>query len=254
MRWHERYFRLFVQGFKVHGITDIQRVGVDKPTAGDLHVLFGPNYWKTCEKRYKNFLQVNRKFIGDVNDDVAISWNGFNGRGIFNVDEVIPGQLESVLERNPIRVHPWRERSPERFLLLGQADVGRAETWDRLSLWYQKARDHYAPAKCVFRPHPNGDGKTLEQNVRQTGFSVSLNSTVAVETLMLGHPTIVWDEGSPIWSVCGPGWSQTEEPKRGPLLEYLAMCQYQYSDIALGVFWEQLKPGPRGPRLCDVTF
>ena len=257
IRWQQRYFELFRKGFKIHGITDVQATNTDKPVAGDLHVLFGPNYWKKCENHYKNYLQVNRKFIGDVNDDVAVSWNGFNGRGYFNVDEIIPDQLESVLERSPIRIRPcrWGKGDVDTFLLLGQADAGRAATYNWLGMWYESMRESYSESKAVFRSHPNGDGHTLLQDVNRTRFSVSLNSTVAVETLMLGHPTIVHDQGSPVWAICNPMRSPTFcQWNRTKMFNYLAMGQYHYSDIETGVCWEQLRGGPRGPRLCDVTF
>lgn len=256
IRWQQRYFELLRKGFRIHGITDVHKVSTDTPTAGDLHVLLGPNYWKKCEFKYDNYLQVNRKFIGDVDDDVAISWNGFNGKGIFCVDEIAQGQLDWCMERSPIKIYPWREltATPHNFLLLGQADVGRSMLYSRLSSWYEQMRTHYKHGNAVFRQHPKGDGHTLEQDVARTGFSVSLNSTVAVETLMLGHPTVVHDPGSPVWSICNPECLPAhEEPNRQALFEYLAMGQYHCSDIEFGVFWEQLNP-KRGPRLCDVTF
>ena len=254
LNWQERYFQFFRQGFEAHGIS-VERSSLDKPQEGDIHVLFGPNYWKKCEQQYKNYLQVNRKFIGNVHDDVAISWNGFNGRGIFNVDgHWNPDRFQRALDRSPFKIHSWRDYNPDSFLLLGQADLGRNKNWSALSGWYRSARDHYDGAKAVFREHPLGNGHSLQQDVHRTGFSVSLNSTVAVETLMLGHPTSVMDEGSPVFAVCGHLWFGFEkEPNRMAMFEYLANCQYHFSEIQNGDFWQQLGNGPRGPRLCDVT-
>ena len=48
-------------------------------------LLLGPNAHRKFEQG--DFLQVNRYFIGtnprDVHENVAISWNGFNGLGYF---------------------------------------------------------------------------------------------------------------------------------------------------------------------------
>jgi len=251
--WHERYFKFFVQGFARHGIL-AERARCDKPHAGDIHVLFGPNYWKNCEQQYENYLIVNRKFIGDVNDDVAVSWNGFNGRGIFCIDSPQPLRFENAMSRSPIKIRPWKNFDSRNFLLLGQADAGRSENFGLLSDWYTAVRNYYDFASPIYRQWPNGDGHTLQQDVDRTGFSVSLNSTVAVETLMLGHPTSAWDVGSPIWSVCSRGYDFKKEPNRAALFEYLANCQFYYQEIQNGDFWLQLGKGPYGPRLCDVTL
>ena len=255
--WHRRYLQFFVEGFTRHGVKEIEPASQDIPVDGDIHILFGPNYWKNCEKQYDNYLQVNRKFFGDVNDDVAISWNGFNGRGIFNIDPVDPPRyraFEDAMSRNVMKIHPWREFHRETFLLCGQADLGRATNWARLSEWYAQAREHFRPAKCNFRPHPNGDGRSLLQDSNRSGFAVTLNSTVAIETLMLGLPTAASDKGSPVWAICNPERNPLEEPPRGLMFEYLANCQWHYDDIKTGEFWEILRPGPTGPRLCDVPF
>lgn len=252
LKWQDRYFEFFKQGFSRHGITT-ERFCFDRAQPGDIHVLFGPNYWKNCEKIYDNYLFVNRKFIGNVDDDVAISWNGFNGRGIFNVNSIDPQRLEVALERSPIKIHPWRRYNPDSFLLLGQADTGRC-LLENLNTWYQDMRLAYKGSKPVFRKWPRGDGHTLIQDIARTGFSVSLNSTVAVETLMMGHPTVVFDKGSPVWSICNMWNNPGIEPKRIALFEYLANCQYHYSEISTGDFWCQLGEGPVGPRLHDVEF
>lgn len=254
--WQNRYLEFFRAGFAAHGI-ETERCIFDRVTPGDIHVLFGPNYWRNCEKKYKNYLQVNRKFIGDVNDDVAIGWNGFNGRGQFCVDELVHDRFENALDRSPIKIHPWRGTGERNFLLLGQADLGRCENYPRLAEWYKRMSIQYAPARSNFRSWPRGAGVSLLSDVQNSGFSVSLNSTVAVETFMLGHPTAVWDKGSPLWSICNPIKSspeKTPEPHRLAVLEYLANCQYHYTEIQSGQFWQQLGGGPKGPLLCDVQF
>ena len=256
--WQERYFKFFQEGFRKHGFAD-ERPRVDSPQPADVHVLFGPNYWKNCEKSYEQYLFVNRKLIGNVHDDVCISWNGFNGRGIFNVrpETWRADQLPQVLERSPLKVEPWRTPNgpPENFLLMGQADAGRSLKYSNLSDWYTESRDLYKNLKCIYRPWPGGDGHTLREDVKRTDFSVSLNSTVAVESLMLGQPTIVFDEGSPAWSICNPSVDPAfQSSKRIKLFEYIVNCQWHNMEIMRGDFWEQLSPGPITERLCDVKF
>jgi hypothetical protein len=251
IRWQQRYLKFFANGFAKHGISS-EWVSYDKPKNGDIHVLLGPNYWKNCERIYSDtntdFLQVNRKFLGDVNDDVTISWNGFNGRGQFCVDQIDPHVAGAALRK--LTLLPWKSANPNRrALILGQADLGRCTEWKTLDAWYHDVKIGY-DIPYVFRKWP-GD-RNLQADVARTLFSVTLNSTVAIETLILGHPTVAHDEGSPVFAWCNPQFMLTEPPRLN-IIGYLAMCDYHHTDIELGLFWEQLNPR-RGPRLCDVEF
>lgn len=245
--WQKRYLEFFKAGFATRGI-DVHHASIDTSHNADVAVLLGPNYWKRCEREYDHFLQVNRKFIGDVNDNVTIGWDGFNGRGRFCVDhvpEAIGADVQSM-----VTLLPWKPANDNtRALIMGQADLGRCTEWRSLDDWYHDVKRGYGN-DYIFRKWP-GD-RHLQADVARTLFSVTLNSTVAIETLIMGHPTVAHDEGSPVWAVCNPQFMLTEPP-REKLLSYLFMCQYHYSDIQNGLFWDQLNP-LRGPRLCDEQF
>jgi len=245
--WQKRYLEFFKKGFAKHGIQS-ELTSSDRIVPGDIHVLFGPNYWKNCERGYDNFLQVNRKFLGNVNDNVTIGWNGFNGRGQFCVDDV-PESIDADVQ-SMVTLLPWKRTTDPRALIMGQADLGRCTFWRMLPDWYHDMQRMFNQ-NFIFRKWP-GD-RNLRADVARAGISVTLNSTVAIETLILGHPTAAFDEGSPVWAVCAPGCNVKLEPPREKLLSYLAMCQYHFTDIECGLFWDQLNPR-RGPRLCDVRF
>ena len=246
--WHKRYAAYLVEGFRKHGIiprvtsTDVREQDCD------LAVLLGPNYWKKIERADGEYLMLNRKFIGDVNDNVTISWNGFNGRGQFCVDEV----KESRLRPHIFDIEPWTD--PEaggHTLLLGQFDLGRCGKYATLQEWHSHVKINTGD-KILLRQWPGNS--SLKIDCYGARLAVSLNSTVAIETVLLGVPTVTMDEGSPAWPVCAHHMGHVRRSdNRLAWLEYLSNCQWNYKQIQNGDFWRQLHPR-RGPRLCDVEF
>jgi len=244
--WQRRYLDFFIEGFRKHGIrAGFAQRDIYEPC--DVAVLFGPNYWKTVEKKHDNYLMVNRKFIGDVNDNVTIGWNGLNGRGTFCVDEVNPKRLT----RHIFNLEPWREPTMGYTLLLGQYDIGRCGKFTATSEWYAYVKENIE-GQLLFRAWPGQ--RPLEVDCHGARIAVSLNSTVAIETVMLGIPTVVCDEGNPAWPICARHLGHVRRSdNRLVWLEYLSNCQWHFQQIKNGDFWRQLWPR-RGPRLCDVEL
>ena len=244
--WQKRYLHYFIHGFRKHGITPTV-VHDDKVyPETDVAVLFGPNYWKKVERLYPEFIQVNRKFLGNVDDNVAISWNGFNGRGQFCVDKVNPKRLLP----HSFDIEPWRTRDGY-TLLLGQFDLGRCGKYASLQEWHAHVRANTGD-KVFYRQWPGN--KNLKLEAKGARIAVTLNSTVAIETIQLGVPTVAMDKGSPAYGICAKNLGHVHySENRLAWLEYLANCQWNFRQIENGDFWRQLWPR-RGPRLCDVEF
>ena len=244
--WQRRYLDYFITGFKKHGII-AEPTRSEHKVESDVAVLFGPNYWKNIERTHDNYLLVNRKFIGDVNDNVTIGWDGLNGRARFCVDEVNPRRLL----RHSFAIEPWREYDVGGTLLLGQYDLGRCGRYATLEEWYRFVRENTGAA-VRFRKWPGV--RPLIQDCKNIKMAVTLNSTVGIETILLGVPTVACDEGSPAWPVCAHHIGHVRRAdNRLQWLEYLANCQYHFREIQNGDFWRQLNP-KRGPRLCDVKL
>jgi hypothetical protein len=244
--WHQRYLEFFRQGFKKHGIA-IEATDRETTVPCDVAVLFGPNYWKQIERTHPQYLMVNRKFLGDVNDNVALSWNGFNGRGQFCVDDVNATRLR----RHSFDLEPWRKDKTGVSVLCGQFDLGRCGRYQSIQQWYKDVQ-LTLNTTIFFRKWP-GD-RPLVRDCANAESAITLNSTVAIETVLLGIPTIACDEGNPAWPICAHHIGHIRRSdNRLAWLEYLANCQWHHMQIANGDFWRQLWP-PRGPRLCDVEF
>ena len=245
--WHKRYFQFFKTGFKRHGINVYHTESEVSDKRGDIQILFGPNYWKQIERSGEPYLMVNRKFIGDVNDNVTISWDGYNGHGRFCVQEV----KASRLRRHSFDIRPWQDPVLGHVLLLGQFDLGRCGRYASLQEWYDHVKANTGD-KILFRAWP-GNGP-LKSDAYGAKLAVSLNSTAAIETVLYGCPTVVMDDTSPCWNLCNHHMGDEFRPdNRVAWLEYLANCQWHHLQIENGDFWRQLWP-KHGPRLCDVRL
>lgn len=245
--WHKRYFEYFKRGFQRHGINVFRTEQTSPHSQADIAVLFGPNYWKAVERSHSNFLMVNRKFIGNVDDNVTISWDGYNGHGRFCVQEVNPLRLR----RHSFDIRPWQDPVLGHVLLLGQFDLGRCGRYATLQEWYDHVKANTGD-KILFRGWPGNS--PIRRDAYGAKQAVSLNSTAAIETVLLGCPTVVMDEQSPCWNLCNHHMGDEHRPEnRIGWLEYLANCQWHYLQIKNGDFWRQLWP-KHGERLCDVRL
>lgn len=253
VQWHKRYAEFFRKGFAAHGIDARVTAAGTRDTDDDVAVVFGPNYFKGVERSGLPYLMVNRVLLSTnprhVNDVVAISWDGFNGRGTFCVDEITPGRLDRFI--NPQKdVRGWRKEG-EYLLLCGQADVGRCGRYSTVGEFYRYV-EGTTNEEVVYRPHPNNGSARLplRTHLHSARVACVLNSTVAVDALLAGVPVISLDEGNPVHAVASHVMAETVFPNRLPFFRYLAECQYFFGEIENGLFWERLNP-KRGARLCE---
>lgn len=254
--WHKRYRQYFISGFTRHG-----HAITSEPKQADLKVLFGPNYWLKEERSGEPYLMVNRKFLGDhprdVHDRVAISWDGFNGRGRFGEVDMDEGEMR--LSRLQVRVKSWLPDPSDGWnLILGQCDLGRCGRYATLDEWYRHVRRNLAGPLLV-RPYPGGVTSMLDHCKGAVSVH-TLNSTAAIEALALGAAIVSYDEGSPVYAItkhCMPAGERKDlfptYRQRESLFKYLAACQWHFSEIQRGEFWERLRIN-KGPRLCDVIL
>lgn len=242
--WHRRYATYFREGFLRHGIR-VDVTDADTHQGGDVEILFGPNYWKKVENAGRPYLMVNRAFLGDHNDNVAIGWDGLNGRSRFCVTDIDEERWLKFVD--PKTILGWREVG-EYLLLMGQADLGRCGKWQSLNAWYQYIKQQ-VNENVIFRPHPGGP-VPLSTHLRLARLAVTLNSTVSVKSIVAGVPTVAMDPGNPCWGICGHTLGEEKRPKRIPFLKYLAHCQWNWLEIKRGDFWDQLKVY-EGQPLCD---
>lgn len=253
--WQTKLAPIIKKGLSKHGI-NASITGSVTHTA-NLAIILGPNSWKPIENSKKPYIMMNRKFLGfrekDVHENVAISWDGFNGKGTFCVDEIDPKRFWRYIK--PDEYEDWKELGTD-YLLFKQTDMGRSKKFPSINEWYiHVKRSNVSPLRIRPKLNPEyGDHvefrKRFKKDLENVKAGIVLNSTVSTEVLLAGVPVISMDEGDPCYAINSHALNEIKYPDRLSFFQYLAHCQWNYSEIANGDFWAQIYP-KRGPRLCE---
>jgi hypothetical protein len=208
------------EGLKALGID----AGITSSRAreSDIAILLGTTMWRDVE-RTGRFLLVDRCSFGDTSSWVSLVWDGHGRRG----DHCVPADLGNRWERLRFPVHQWVIGS--RVVLCGQTET-YSPHWARVEDWYATV-----PA-THFRKHPAGVNPTAlpeTRDWRDCRLAVTLNSSVAVDAVIQGVPTVTQDEGSMAWDVTAHDMS-VHTPDREPWLRWLAWTQWHHDEIQAG--------------------
>lgn len=254
VKWQRRYADALVRGLEATG-TEAFQTGLDEPTTAEASILLGPNYWQRTHQvlhdARRPLLYVNRAYWGDP-DCVALTWGGFNGRGVWTTTEPGPqrwrqtGPFTAVWPPKPV------DRRAGYAVLFGQV-ARHTRAFNTLDEWYRMAAAHvarrYPRLELRFRPHPAGGAGTglrdatgpLAHVLADCVLAVTLNSTVAVDALLAGVETWADSSGSPAFGVAGTSWgADTRWEARQQWLHRLAWAQWSYDEIRAGACWSHL--------------
>lgn len=253
--WQQRYQEFFCEGLNAHGIS----VGLTRTTdvkPADFHVIFANNSWnKTiheCKVKGIPVMTVNRCFFGNRHDNVAIGWDGFNGRADF----MNKGSSGDRWEKHGVRVDPWRTNQEGYVLVLGE--------FRDMTDWYTKVFNELkgCPLETRFRPHPFKSGQTvcgwrlapgkpqddIKTALKQAAICVSYDTIGGVDAAIAGVPTVSYGDFSMARPVSMPKITDAFYPiDRLPWLQDLAYAQWHYTEIIDGSFWRHL-----GARVADT--
>lgn len=210
-------------------------------TGPGLPVLLGTTFWGGVEDGGP-FLLVDRCSFGDPGKWVSLVRDGHGRRG----DHRTPPEPDaSRWERAGIAVEPWQPGDDGAVVLCGQTRTWSPH-WASLGDWYGAV----APACTRFRPHPADRGAApagptgiplpLEDGWQGVARAVTLNSSVAVEAVLRGIPTVTMDEAAMAWDVTGHLPGDACRPDRTAWLHWLAWTQWHYDEIRAGTPWERL--------------
>lgn len=236
-----------VAGFKKHG----DNVVVDtmfNPSA-DFMLSWGLNRSpiQTCIKNKKNFLLLERGYVGDRFRFTSFGINGLNGLADFNTDNVPSDRWDKYFGHI---MKPWRPAGGY-ALIAGQIPFDSAlyglDFWAWVEEMGNLAKKYYD--RVYFRNHPayKREIKTTlpleEKGMLPPKLVITYSSNYAVDSVIRGVPTMSCFPGSMAWDVTSHSF---DEPLfKGDRTEWshkLAYCQWLNEEFESGEAWEHLRP------------
>lgn len=243
----------FAAGLDKHGV-EVERCGArDGIVECDLAVFWSARYtaiMKAQQSVGRDFLIMERGYIGDRTAWTSLAFNGLNGSGEFRNAH---GQGPERFDANFAHLlKPWQVIS-DRAVIFGQVPGDMSIAGVDIDQWYvDAAREMRLRGYDVrFRPHP------LAPNVRVPGvdlmpgkldhalawadYAVTFNSNTGVDAVMAGVPTIACHEGSMVWDIAGQGIDAAfEMPDRTEWASALAWSQWRMEEIESGDAWAHI--------------
>lgn len=218
IEWQQPFAGKMREGLKALGIDC--SISSSRTRESDIAILLGTTLWRGIEADGQ-FLLVDRCSFFDTDKWVSLVWNGHGRRG----DHRVP------VKRMP-RLYPTPEwwRTGSRVVLCGQTET-YSPHHASMDHWYETV------AATHFRKHPAGDNSTglpIAEDWTDCGLAVTLNSSVGVDAVIAGLPTVTMDEAAMAWDVTSHSIDEVATPDRRPWLEWLAWTQWHHDEICAG--------------------
>lgn len=232
--WHDRWADAFAAGLRRAGI-EYRNSRSGARSGEGVPLLLGTTMWRAIETDGGPYILVDRCSFGDKDRNVSLVWNGHGRRG----DHKVPAEPDGARwGRSGLPMKPWR-RGGKRVVLCGQTET-YSPHYPTPETWYVKVRH-----VCThFRAHPDGYNPTNLPTVtdwRDTKLAVTLNSSVGVQAVLDGVPTVTMDEGAMAWDVTSHDLeAPLVTPDRAPWCRWLAYTQWSDDEVRDGTPWEQL--------------
>lgn len=225
--WQPKRAAYFVVGLRKAGITFEVTSDRFRHDEG-FPILLGTTMWRDIERDGGEYLLVDRCSFGDTERFVSLVWNGHGRRG----DHRVPANYNGERwERYGQSLKPWQ--GGDRIVLCGQTET-YSPHYASLSAWYETIKATH------FRPHPAGDNPTrlpVAHDFESCRLAVTLNSSVGVQCVLNGIPTVAMDEGAMAWNVSSHSPNDISTPERRDWANWLAWTQWTDDEIREGIPW-----------------
>ncbi len=222
--WQLPFAAKMQQGLRQIGI----RSGIiaSRQRQSDIAILLGTTLWTQIEKDGR-YLLVDRCSFGDTNQWVSLVWDGHGVRG----DHCVPDDKGDRWKSVGIKVKRWK-KTGSRIILCGQTKT-YSPHYGSLENWYIEVVGH----ATHFRQHPAGTNPTtrpLAKDWKDCGLVITLNSSIGVDTVINGLPTVTMDEAAMAWDVTGHLPFEIVTQDRRPWVRWLAWTQWHHDEISDG--------------------
>lgn len=221
--WHNPFAQKMRDGLRAIGIA--AGISCSRSRESDVAILLGTTLWRHIETT-GNYLLVDRCSFNHTDEWVSLVWNGHGRRG----EHLVPEHRGDRWQRIGCEVKPWSSGS--RTVLCGQTET-YSPSYKDLTSWY----DQTVTGASHFRKHPAGDNPTGLPTIRDwddVGLAVTLNSSVAIDAVMAGIPTVTMDGAAMAWDVTSHRCYEAIKPDRRAWLEWLAWTQWHHDEIRRG--------------------
>lgn len=260
---HQRQHASWVKsGMQRHGVEVLfapwNTIGWARRESPDLVVIWG---WKqrhviaACQQRSIPILVMERAHLPPRMEWTSCGLNGLGNRATYaKVDDSGARWREHFAHIE----QPWTEHGGY-ALICGQVQ-GDASLWGcDFHQWAQGATDTLRSRgyNVLYRPHPlsmrlqndywHPRGATLSKrsladDLADSQMVITFNSTVGVETVLAGVPTVTCDAGAMAWQVTTHSVDADPiRPDRTTWMHGLAWTGFLPAEIESGFMWEHLK-------------
>lgn len=251
-QWSTSWEDYFIKGLKKHGEKFEERPKSDIRVS-DLAVIWAHRQKPLFDMQRqagKDYLVMERGYLGDRYKWTSLGLNGLNGRATFPPPRDIGEKFHRHFGH---RLRPWREG--EYAIVMGQVPGDASVKGIDINGWAfrQCAELVERGYKVKYRPHPLNDDNTCPQGVElsreyldndlaNAWLVVTYNSNSGVDAVLKGVPTVAMDEGSMAWRVTSH--SLDEPLYKGDRMEWanqLTWCQWSSDEISKGIAWDSIK-------------
>lgn len=252
---HKTALQAFRAGLERHGIRPVEFT----PDC-DLAVFWSHNAKPIIEHQRragKDYLVMERGYIGDRMQWTSLGFNGLNGRAEFHAEDSPGDRWDRHF--GPEWLKPWKEGG-DYVLLIGQvpgdASVKHSNHFGWLQWMANQIAFEYPGVPIRHRPHPINVRRRALQPIDGTEMStrplaedlagaicaVTFCSNTGVDALLAGTPVVAFDPGSMVW---GMGPDNVQDPPRRPDRTQwawdMAYKQWTWPEIESGTAWDHLR-------------
>lgn len=241
------------EGLGRHGI-GCEIAEYDTPRKGDFSVVWGwrqHSVRKWCAERDLPLLVMERGHLQFRLEFTSLGWNGLAGRGRY------PDACAGRWEKYWGEMAPWKTGAGY-ALVCGQVEGDASLDGVNFNNWAQRTTDKLIEQgwDVIYRPHPitRQAGKlwrpagarlsltSLGDDLGGAAVCVTFNSTMGIEAVLAGVPTVTSDEGAMAWDVTTHDVEDIlAMPDRLAWARRMACCQWSQSEMKSGDAWAAVR-------------